>query len=143
MKTLTTLVLIATFSFAMSFNSNAQKSLQLRESDEIAKTYEANHRIIVKVNSDNKVILRADLLEGQKKLNYVLRVFSDEGKSVYRWHFLNKKPIYKSYDLSKLPEGKYTFNVVEKGVPLYSKTVSNKSQQITNPDCEELIVEEL
>ena len=131
MKNLTTLVFIAFLVFAATFNTSAQE----------AKLTDANHRIDVRVNPENKVVLRADLLDGQKRLNYVLTLRSEDGSIIYGSKFLRKKPIYKAFDLSKLPEGKYTMIVSEKLKTIYSKTLCNKAQKDTQ--MEQLLVEEL
>lgn len=143
MKKITTLVLLAVFSFVVVLNLNAQESFQSSQNKNQALKNEANHRILLKVNSDNKIVLRADLFEGQKRLHYTLKVFSETGDMVYKWNFLKKGSIYKSYDISNLPEGKYTFSVLKKNVPLYSKTIINGTSNNTTPCDGELVVEKL
>lgn len=143
MKKITTYTLIAVFSLVVVFNSNAQESILASKTNESSVHNIANHRINIRVNSSNQVILRADLFEGQKKLNYALKVYSESGDIVYTRNFLKKGAIYTSYDLSNLPEGKYTFSVLKKRVPLYSKIIINGSSHNTMPANGELVVEKL
>ncbi|NJO93065.1 MAG: hypothetical protein HC831_31990 [Chloroflexia bacterium] len=132
MKKLTTYTFLAMFSLAITLNASAQESNQTSKVDESNVTTTANHRINIKVNSDNLVVFRADLSEGQKRLHYVLNVYAENGDMVYGSTFIRKRPIYKPFDLSKLPEGKYTFQVSEKMKPIYSKTILNKANSSSN-----------
>lgn len=99
------------------------------------------HRINIRVNQDNLVVLRADCFQGQKRLNYNLKVQDENGEMVYVTTFLKKGPIYKVYNLSYLPKGKYTFTVSKGLKKLYSKEVLKNSSPEINTD-EPLLVEE-
>lgn len=132
MKKLAIYTILTALSLTFVFNANAQ---------ETKKSNDAKHRIYIKVDQENKVILRADLLKGQKRLNYILNVSDESGENVYHAYYTRKKPVYVSFDLSKLPQGKYTFKVSHKIKPIYTKTVLNKAVESTQP--EQLLVEEL
>ncbi len=132
MKKLATYTILAMFSLTLTLNASAQESHQTAKADENKFTTTPNHRINIKMNSDNIVIFRADLLDGQKRLHYVLNVYAENGDIVYGSTFIRKRPIYKPFDLSKLPEGKYTFQVSEKMMPIYSKTILNKASSNSN-----------
>ena len=103
----------------------------------------AKHRINIRVNQDNMVVLRADLFKGEKRLNYILKVYNEKGDMVYVSTLLKKGPIYKSYDMSKLPEGKYNFTITKKLKPIYSKEVLKNSSPELNSNEAPLLVEEL
>jgi len=143
MKKITTCLLAAIFSLGLVLNANAQKSIETSKTSESSVKNIASHRIDIRVSSSNKVIFRADCFEGQKRLNYILRVYSEKGNTVFASSFLKKGPIYKSYDISKLPEGKYTFTVLKKLKPIYSKTILKNAPIESNPNNEQLLVEEL
>lgn len=103
----------------------------------------AKHRINIRVNHDNLVVLRADCFKGEKRLNYILKVYNEQGDMVYVSTFLKKGPIYKTYDMSRMPEGKYTFTIVKKLKPIYSKEVLKNSRPDLNSKEAPLLVEEL
>ena len=132
MKKLVTFAFLAIFTISATFNVSAQST---------EKTNKAKHRIYIKVNQDNLVVLRADLLPDQKRLNYVLNISDDNGEIFYVSTFLRKKPVYKAFDLSKSPEGKYTFKIFSKNKPIYSKTIVNK--KVENKYTKQLLAEEL
>jgi len=143
MKKITTFVLLAIFSLVVVLSTNAQKSVEPSEISGSVVNKMADNRIDIRVNSANEVILRADCFEGQKRLNYILKVYSEGGDMVFASSFLKKGPIYKSYDLSNLPQGKYTFNVSKKLKTIYSKTFSNNGSLDMNSNNEPLLVEEI
>jgi uncharacterized protein (DUF4415 family) len=120
------------FSLAITLNASAQESSQTSKVDENKVKTTANHRINIKMDAENLVVFRADLLEGQKRLNYALNIYAENGDMVYGSTFIRKRPIYKPFDLSELPEGKYTFQVSERMKPIYSKTILNKANSNSN-----------
>jgi len=143
MKKITTYILFALFSFAIVLNVNAQKSIESSKVSEESSKEIAKHRIDIRVSPDNQVVLRADVFEDVKRLNYILNVRSESGDIVYASSFLKKGPILKSYDLSSLPQGKYTFTVLKKLKPIYSKTVLKNESFDANSANEPLLVEAL
>jgi hypothetical protein len=133
MKKLTAILFFAIFALTLTFNANAQ---------ETKNTDPEKHRIDIRVNKDNLVVLRADLMPGQKRLRYVLNVYNEKGDMLYAATFLSKRPVYKPFDLSTLPEGKYTFTVSHKIKQVYSKAILNKMVKKTEKT-KQLLAEEL
>ena len=126
---------VSLFVFAI-FTSISIQALEPNTNDSI------KHRIDIRINTDNLVVFRADCFEGQKKLNYILKVYSEDGDMVYASSFLRKGPIFKTYSLSNLPKGEYTFKVYKKLKPIYSKKVMKGSLPNTNSSNEQLLVVE-
>ena len=138
MKKLTNCLLIVTFCFTLIFDINAQKSKRPGEK------YFPEHRITILVNSKNLLIVRAENPNKQKRLNYTLKIFSEYGDVIYFKPFLKKGSIYCGYDLSNLPEGKYTFKIIKGLKTIYSKSFLNKIKVPGyNIPENELIVEEI
>jgi hypothetical protein len=90
----------------------------------------AKHRIDIRVNQDYLVVLRADCFKGEKRLNYVLKVYAENGDMVFASSFYKKGPIYRMYDMSNLPKGKYTFKITKWFKEVYSKDIMKNC----NPD---------
>ena len=133
MKKLATILVLAIFAFSLTTIANAQ---------ETTNTNTPKHRVDIKVNKDNLVVLRADLMPGQKRLKYVLNVYNEDGDMIYVSTFLRKRPVYLPFDLSTLPEGKYTFKISQKLKPVYSKVILNKMVE-TNETSKQLMAEAL
>ncbi len=79
--------------------------------------------INIRVNLDNQVVLRAACFEGEKRVNLVLRIYSENNELVYETSIHKKGDVIKKYDLSNFPEGKYTFEIHKKLKKIYSKEV--------------------
>ncbi len=81
------------------------------------------HRIDIRVNQDKQVVIRAACLDNQKRVNLVLKVYNQNGEVVYASSFYKKGGLYKGFDLSQLPAGKYTFEVHKNLTRIYSKEI--------------------
>ena len=141
MKKLATYTILAMFSLAITLNASAQENHQTSKAVKNEVTTMMNHRINIRVNSDKQVVFRADMLKGQKRLHYILNVYAENGDMIYGETFIRKGPIYKPFDLSKLPKGEYIFKVFEKMKLVYSKTIFNNAN--SSSDGKPLLVEEI
>jgi hypothetical protein len=92
------------------------------------------HRINIRVNQHNEVVLRADCLKDQKRTNLVLKVFSDKGQMVYAVGFHKKGGIYRGFDMKELPEGKYNFVVYKNLKEVYSKQILKSNEYVSTDD---------
>ena len=128
------IAVVVAFTFA---NSQALTTSEKNDNDSTP------HRIDIRVNQDNMVVFRADKLEGQKRLSYILKVYSQEGEMIYASTFLKKKPIYKTFSLADLPDGTYQFKVYERLKPIYTKEIVKGSSPVISTGGEQLLVEEL
>lgn len=130
MKKSVLLLAVATaLSFVFASNVNAQEENQALIPNTEDKACKSEQRIDIRLNSENLVSLRADLLEGEKRKKFLLEIISEKEGSVYSSSFYSKKPVFKKYDLSKLPEGNYTFRISKNFKNIYSKTISNSPNQ--------------
>jgi hypothetical protein len=82
-----------------------------------------NHRIDIRVNTENQVVLRAACVDNHKWVNMVLKVYNQNGEVVFAESFHKKGGLYKGFDMSKLPQGRYTFEIHQKLTKVYSKEV--------------------
>ena len=103
MKTKRILIALSLAIFA-SFNLIASVPQNVKVEPDTIK-----HRINIRVAQNNQVMLRAACCEGQKWVNLVLKVYSNDGEMVYAQSMHKKGGIYKAFDMQKLPEGKYSF----------------------------------
>jgi hypothetical protein len=92
------------------------------------------HRINIRVNQDNEVVLRADCLKDQKRINLVLKVYSDNGQMVYAESFHKKGGLYKGFDMKELPVGKYNFVVYKNLKEVYSKRILKSNEYVSTDD---------
>jgi hypothetical protein len=102
------------------------------------------HRMDIRVNNDNQVVLRAACLENQKRVDFVLKVYSDNGEMVLAESFHKKGGIYKGFDMKTLPDGKYRFEIFQKLKKVYVKEVVKSSEIVSLEDGRtKMIVQEL
>jgi len=132
MKKVAILVLFAIFGLGIAPNASAQQSENVSD---------INHKVDISVTPKNKVMFSGDLMEGQKRLRYVLNIYNENKDMVYVASFRGKKPVHELYDLSKLPEGKYTFTISYKYKPICTKTFQSKF--LPKIKAEDLLVEEI
>jgi len=91
------------------------------------------HRMNIRVNK-NQVVLRADCMKDQKRLNFVLSVYSENGNVVYLESFHRKNGVYQGFDMSKLPDGQYTFVISQNLKKIYSKEIVKSSELVSLED---------
>jgi len=101
-------------------------------------------RINIRVNQDNLVVLRAACCENQKWAKLVLKVYDDNGEMVYASTIIQQGGIYKGFDMNKLPEGKYTFDVYKNLKKVYSKVIFKSSEIVSAKESNSrMIVQEI
>jgi hypothetical protein len=98
------------------------------------------HQVNVTVQNENTVALRAATVDN-KRANYVVRVYAEDGEMVYATSYITRNGIVKSYDLSEFPEGKYEFVVYNKLKPIYSREVVKHNIPDVKLDTKEFLVE--
>jgi hypothetical protein len=110
----------------------------------ISNSDSSKQSINIRVNKDHLVVLRAAGCENQKRVNLVLKVYSEKGNMVYATSIHKKGDVYKAYNLAKLPEGKYNFEVYKNFKKVYDKAVY-KSTELVSADegSTQMVVEEL
>jgi hypothetical protein len=116
MKKLAIYVFLAIIALSARIEASAQCKI-IQNSD---------HQVVLRVNPDKKVMFNADLLKGQKRLHYVLSIYSESGDKVFGETFIGKKQINKLYNISSLPEGKYVFDISHKLKRVCQMDVYNK-----------------
>ena len=89
------------------------------------------NRVDIRVNKDNNVVLRAECLGNQKWTNMVLEVHSATGEMVFFESFHKKGGIYKGFDMSSLPDGKYTFEIHQNFKKIYSKDIQKSTELVS------------
>ncbi len=100
--------------------------------------------INIRVNKDNLVVLRACSFEGEKRVNLELKVYSENRELVFDSRIFKKGEVYTKFDLSKLPEGKYTFEVHKKQKNIYTKEVFKTNELVsTDEGITRMVVQEL
>lgn len=118
MKTKGTLIALALVIFT-SFNLFAGALTTENQNDQDS----SKQRINIRVNQNNQVVLRAACCENHKRIGLIVKVYNQLGELVYASSISQKGGIYKAFDMQKLPEGKYTFEVHKNFKKLYSKEV--------------------
>jgi hypothetical protein len=101
-------------------------------------------RMDIRVNNHYQVVLRAACPEGQKRLNFILKVYSDKGEMVLAESFHKKGDVYRGFDMKTLPDGKYRFEIYQKLKKVYVKDVLKSSEIVSLEDgSTKMIVQEL
>jgi hypothetical protein len=127
MKTKRILIAITIAIFtSVNFFANAMTTNGDNNSDS------TKNRMNIRVNSNNQVVLRAACSQDHKWVNLVVKVYSEKGSMVFAESIHKKGGVYKGFDMSTLPEGRYSFEVYKNLKKVYSKDVVKSTQVVTD-----------
>ncbi len=70
----------------------------------------------------------------QRKCKLYVKIFDGEHELIYCKYYRKEGDVNLIYDISKFPEGKYTFKLYEKRAVVYSKIISKQTNAQTKID---------
>ena len=136
MKTKLTFI-TAVFLLISFFSSSA---IEIPDKKIVLKN-DTNQQIFdIRINKDNLVILRATTNKKNKRINFVVKVYSEKGSVLYTRSYFRKGDVLIPFDISKFSAGMYTFSVFKGLEKVYTKDIKKRPVKSIETDNIKVIV---